>query len=169
MLQVLAYHLRRLYEEVAILEQLATVGELLLITIVQIIVEVEHLFVRLVELGLVVRIEIVLREFELADLVLDFVELLVDQVRIDVVLLRDVLDALLEITLILHYYLALVLVVLQLPLVYPVLTLLPLVHLLLVLVVVREHLLHHLKVLLELATGPHDGVPEVERDAHSIT
>lgn len=165
---MLAYHLRWLYEEVSILKQLAAVGELLLVAIVQIIVEVKHLFVRLVKLRLVVRIEIVLREFELADLVLDFVELLIDQVRVDVVLLRDVFDALLEVALILHYYLALVLVVLQPPFVDPVLALLPLMHLLLVLVVVGEHLLHHFEVLLELAAGLHDGVPEVERDAHGI-
>lgn len=67
---------------------------------------------RVVQLRLVVRIEIVLGELQLAHLVLDLKQLLVNNVRIYVVLLRYVFDALLEVALVLHYYLTLVLVIL---------------------------------------------------------
>ena len=123
---------------------------------------------RLVELLLVVRVEVIFCEFELIDLALHFVEVLVHHVRVHVVDLRDVLDALLEVALILHYYLTLVLVVLQFQFVDSVLAFLPLVHFLLVLVVVRQQFLHSFEVCFQFGARFDDAVPEVDRYADLV-
>lgn len=101
-LEVEAYHLRGLNEEVPVLKQRRRVGQLLLVAIIEIVVEVEHLFVGLIKLVLVIRVEVVLRELQLVDLALHFVEVLVHLVRVHVVDLRDVFDTLLKVPLVLH-------------------------------------------------------------------
>ena len=134
-------------EEVSVIEDLFAVGQIILFAIVEVVVKIDHFFVCLVQLGLVVLIEVVLGKFKLANLILYFIQLLVNNIGISIVLLRDVLNTLLKIPLVLHDYLALVLIILELLFVLAVLTLLPLVHLLLVLIVVCKHLLDGFEVL----------------------
>ena len=134
-------------EEVSVIEDLFAVGQIILFAIVEVVVKIDHFFVCLVQLGLVVLIEVVLGKFKLANLILYFIQLLVNNIGISIVLLSDVLNTLLKIPLVLHDYLALVLIILELLFVLAVLTLLPLVHLLLVLIVVCKHLLDGFEVL----------------------
>lgn len=120
---------------------------------------------RLIQLLLVVRVQVVLRELQLVHLIFHLVKVLVHHVRVDVVDLGDVLNALLEVTLVLHEDLALVFVVLEFQSIDAILTLLPLMLLLLVLVVVSQKLLHVFEVVLQFGASLNDVVPKVERYA----
>ena len=100
----------------------------------------------LIKLRLVVRVQVVLGELELAHLMLHLVQVGTHLMRILIVRLRDVLDALLEVLLVLHDDLALVFVVFQLPLLFLVLVLLPLMDLLLTLMLLVQLLLDLVEV-----------------------
>lgn len=123
-----------------------TARELFLVAIVQIIIEVDHFFVGVIKLRLVVRVQVVLGELELAHLMLHLVQVGIDLMSILIVRLSDVLDALLEVLLVLHDDLALIFVVFQFPLLFLVLVFLPLMDLLLTLMILVQLLLDLVEV-----------------------